>query len=484
MEHVRRVGRIHPLWWTVTLFATIVALMLLCVAIFAGFFHNYIPVTLTSDRAGLVMESGSRVMLRGVEVGRVAGFSGGGRSVRLNLEIYPDQINYIPANVGAQILATTAFGAKYVDLIYPAHPSPKPLSAGAVLHSQNVATEVNTVFDNLVRLLNQIDVRKLSSVLTALADGVRGQGDRMGEAITDANQVLAQINPRMDTVDRDWRSFKGFSDAYSAAAQDILKTLDASSTTGKTITDNAKTLDALLLSTTGFANAGTDLLAPNQANFIEGINSLEPTTNLLLKYSPSFTCLFTGAKWALDHGLYQNFGGNGRGAIQDVAVLLGDDPYRNPDNLPIVAAKGGPGGQPGCGSLPDASKKFPVPYLVTNTGFGTGLDVRPNPGIGFPGWANYFPVTKAIPEPPKIRYEGGPAPGPAPAYPGGAPYGAPLYGPGGVPLWPGVPPAPGPLPGPAPAAPDPASPTGPLPDQAAPAPVPGPVAPPDVLSAP
>lgn len=51
-------------------------------------------------------------------------------------------------------------------------------------------------------------------------------------------------------------------------------------------------------------------------------------------------------------------------------------------------------------------------YLVTDTGFGTGLDVRPNPGIGFPGWANYFPVTRAVPEPPSIRYPGPPAPGP------------------------------------------------------------------------
>jgi len=26
-------------------------------------------------------------------------------------------------------------------------------------------------------------------------------------------------------------------------------------------------------------------------------------------------------------------------------------------------------------------------------GFGTGMDIRPNPGIGFPGYADYLPVT-------------------------------------------------------------------------------------------
>jgi phospholipid/cholesterol/gamma-HCH transport system substrate-binding protein len=98
----------------------------------------------------------------------------------------------------------------------------------------------------------------------------------------------------------------------------------------------------------------------------------------------------------------------------DAAMLAGDDPYRYPDNLPLVNARGGPGGHPSCGSLPDVSKNFPVKYLVTDTGFGTGLDVRPNPGIGFPGFANYFPVTKPEPEPPRIRYPGPPAPGPAP----------------------------------------------------------------------
>ena len=116
--------------------------------------------------------------------------------------------------------------------------------------------------------------------------------------------------------------------------------------------------------------------------------------------------------------------------------MLGDDPYHYPDNLPIVAAKGGPGGKPGCGSLPDVAKNWPVRKLVTNTGLGTGMDIRPNPGIGFPAWANYLPVTRAVPEPPSIRnLFGGPAPGPIP-YPGAPAYGAELYAPDGTPLWP------------------------------------------------
>lgn len=381
------------------------------------------------------MESGAKVKMRGVQVGRVAGVQGGQNPVRLQLELFPDQIGEIPANVVAQIRATTVFGAKYVDLIYPDNPSPQHISAGAVLQSKNVSTEINTVFQSLVDVLHQVDPPKLNAVLTAFADAVRGRGRRIGEATTAADHVLAAVNPRMGAVQQDWRSFKGASDAYSAAAQNILATLDVANVTSTTITAEAANLDNLLLNVIGFSQAGIDLIGHSRGNLVKAINVLRPTTDLLMKYNPEYTCLLMGAKWSLDNGAYDAAGGDGRTIVIDDGLLFGDDPYRYPDNLPIVAAKGGPDGKPGCGSLPDVSKNYPVRQLVTNTGWGTGLDIRPNPGIGFPGWVNYFPVTRGVPGPPKIRYPGGPAPGPIP-YPGAPPYGAPMYAPDGTPLYP------------------------------------------------
>jgi phospholipid/cholesterol/gamma-HCH transport system substrate-binding protein len=443
MEYRKGGHRLHPLWWAAIMIAAVIALVLASSALFAGTFRDFVAVTLTSDRAGLVMEPGAKVKMRGVEVGRVGELRGGQGPVALKLELFPEQVQYIPANVQAQIRATTAFGAKYVDLIYPADPTGH-LQEGAVLQSRNVSTEVNTVFENVVSVLTKIDAQKLNAVLSALADGVRGQGERIGQATTDANQVLLAFNDRSDTIHQDWRSFKGFTNAYGSAAQDILNVVNAASTTSTTVTQNAEALDSILLSAIGATGLGIDLVGSNLDNLNRAINVLEPTTNLLMKYNPTYTCLLVGAKWWLDNGGYQALGGNGRSVILDTALLLGDDPYRYPDNLPIVGAKGGPGGKPGCGSLPDATKNYPVRQLVTNTGWGTGVDIRPNPGIGFPGWANFFPVTRAVPEPPSIRnLFGGPAIGPVP-YPGAPAYGADLYADDGTPLWPGLPPAPPP----------------------------------------
>lgn len=446
--------RLHPAWWTAILIAAITAMLAGTAAAYRDSLKSSVPVTVRSDRSGLGMESNAKVMINGIQVGRVTGVTSGRQPVELKLDIDAAQTKYIPANVGAQIRATTAFGAKYVDLIYPDDPSPHRLTAGAVLTSRNVTTEVNTVFENLVGLLDQIDPAKLNAVLAALSEGFRGQGERIGQAITDANQVLLELNPRSETVRQDWRALKGFSDAYGAAADDIVSVLDAASTAGTTITNHATALDALLLNAIGFARAGTELIAPNQKNLIDAVNILEPTTNLLAKYDPSLTCTLVGAKWWLDNGGYRNIGGNGRTFVVDGAILLGNDKYNYPDNLPIVAAKGGPGGKPSCGSLPDASKKFPVRQLITNTGWGTGMDIRPNPGVAAQTcYANFLPVTRAVPEPPSIRdCLPGPAIGPVTA-PGMPPYGAALYGPGGVPLWPGVPPAGTPPPIPVPATP-------------------------------
>lgn len=410
----RRSGesRISPRWLALALVAVVAASAALCWATFQRAFTPYTSVTLTSDRAGLMMESGGKVKLRGVEVGRVGSVvSTGDQPVRIELQLSPSQLPYIPANVEAQITASTAFGAKFVDLVVPSNPSLSHLTAGAVLHSRNVSTEVNTVFDNLVTLLKQVDPAKLNSILSTFSEGLRDRGPQIASAITDANDVLSKLNSRSDAIDADWQALAGFSKTYSQAARNIIDFLDAASTTSTTVTSHAAELDSLLLNVIGLSNSGTSVLAADKDNLISMIRVLEPTTQLLLKYDPEYTCLLVGTKWYLDHAGYTGAGGNGHSVLVDAALLPGKDPYMYPDNLPIVAAKGGPGGKPGCGSLPDATKNFPVRYDVTNTGWGTGMDVRDNVGLGHPCWANYFPATRAAPEPVSVRCQGPPSPG-------------------------------------------------------------------------
>ena len=81
------------------------------------------------------MENGAKVKLRGVQIGEVRSIGtesgAGGELSKLTLKMDPGPFAYLPSNVEAEIKSSTAFGAKYVDLIVP------PEGAGAS-HSNRV----------------------------------------------------------------------------------------------------------------------------------------------------------------------------------------------------------------------------------------------------------------------------------------------------------------------------------------------------------
>src|ERR1700733_11283289 len=154
-KETRRRRGVDPIWWAPVLVLVVVAVSTLTAMAFEGTLKETVPLTVISDRAGLVMEDDAKVKLRGVQIGEVAKVqsytdSAGTNLSKLKLKIYPNEFRYLPSNIEAEIKSSTAFGAKYVDLIVPAEgPSHRELAKGAVLHSRNVTVEVNTVFENL-----------------------------------------------------------------------------------------------------------------------------------------------------------------------------------------------------------------------------------------------------------------------------------------------------------------------------------------------
>ena len=215
-----------------------------------------------------------------------------------------------------------------------------------MLRSRNVTVEVNTVFENLQSLVRAIDPAKLNAVFTAIAEAVRGKGKRMGQAITAANDVLLAVNPRMPTAQRDWQLFGQTAQAYSAAAQDILSTLAAFTTTSTTITTNASSLDALLLSAVGFSQSGINTIGGNQPALVRAMNILDPRppcSSGTRRPTPACSRAPNGS-WRTAAGTH--WAANGKSVIMDAALLAGDDPYRYPDNLPITNATGGRAASP------------------------------------------------------------------------------------------------------------------------------------------
>ncbi len=117
---------------------------------YSGHFVDKTKLTMLSDRAGLVMDPGSKVTYNGVQIGRVAQIDeiqrDGKPAAKFTLDVYPKYLHLIPANVDAKIVATTVFGEKYVSMTAPKNPLPQRITPKNVIDARSVTTEINTLF--------------------------------------------------------------------------------------------------------------------------------------------------------------------------------------------------------------------------------------------------------------------------------------------------------------------------------------------------
>ena len=257
----------------------IVAIVALAIGLFRGSFTKTVPVTVISDRAGLVMNPDAKVKMRGVEVGRVASIATkpDGQAV-LKLDMNPSQLHLIPANVGVDITSTTVFGAKYVELVPPKDPSPQKLHGGQVIQGQHVTTEINTVFQRLVTVLDKIDPAKLNETLGAVATAFNGRGEKIGRTLADFNAFLAKINPSLPNLAHDIEASVPTFTAYGDAAPDLIATFDNSIRLSNSIVEEQQHLDEFLISSIGLADIGNEVIGGNRQALSDTLRVLVPTT--------------------------------------------------------------------------------------------------------------------------------------------------------------------------------------------------------------
>lgn len=340
---------------TVVVVGLIIAL---AVTLFRGDFTKTEAVTVISDRAGLVMNPDAKVKMRGVQVGTVGSIETlpDGRAA-LHLEMNPEQLRLIPGNVTADIASSTVFGAKFVDLVAPDNPE-GTMRPGQVLQGEHVTVEINTVFQQLTRVLDKIDPAKLNETLGAISAAFGGRGEKMGQTVGDFEALLEKLEPSLPSLNRDLESMAVVSDAYGDAAPDLLKTIENTNRISDSIVDEQHNLDAFLVSSIGLADVGNDVIGGNREALSTTLDLLVPTTDLLNEYAPGLNCALEGMVWVKNQPPQSD-----PGVLVNVAFTLGIERYRYPQNLPKVAAKGGPQ----CMGLPYIGFGQRSKYLVTDT---------------------------------------------------------------------------------------------------------------------
>ena len=336
----------------------------LAIGLFRSSFTKTEPVTVISDRAGLVMNNDAKVKMRGVQVGKVDAIEyRPDGTAALHLAMDPSQLHLIPSNVNVDIASSTVFGAKSVDMVPPDNPSSQALHPGQVIQSQHVMVEINTVFQQLVQVLDKIDPAKLNQTLGAIAKAFNGRGEKFGKTLTDFNAFLAKIEPSLPNLSHDLESAVPTLSAYADAAPDLIRTADSSSTLSNSIVDQQDELDQFLVSSIGLADIGNDVIGGNEPALAEVLRLLVPTTDLLNRYHEALTCSLGGLAVQANS---PPLPGNNSAVVLSAGLTLGTERYRYPNDLPKVAAKG----RPYCKELglPDVPPEFRVPAVVADVG--------------------------------------------------------------------------------------------------------------------
>ncbi|WP_255799514.1 MCE family protein [Mycobacteroides abscessus] len=328
------------------------------IVLFRGDVSTTVPVTVLSPRAGLVMGPDAKVKLHGAQVGKVVSIdalSDGLSAIRLAMD--PSALELIPANTLVDIASTTVFGSKFVELVPPEHPSPESMHPGQILAAKNVTVEINTVFQQLVSVLSQIEPDKLNETLGALAQAVDGRGEKFGQTLSDLDALLARLDPSRPNLSRDIKVAPAVIGAYADAAPDLLAIAANATRISDTVVERRDDLDTLLISVIGLADIGNDVLSTNSAPLTDVLHLLVPTTELTNQYNSAIRCALGGLE-PLATGPPQPL----PGVMLLDSFLLGTERYRYPVNLPKVAAKGGPQ----CMELPSVGFERRPPFVVTD----------------------------------------------------------------------------------------------------------------------
>ena len=72
-----------------------------------------------------------------------------------------------------------------------------------MIQGQHVTVEINTVFQQLVTVLDKIDPAKLNETLGAVATAFNGRGEKIGQTLADFNAFLAKIEPSLPNLSHD-----------------------------------------------------------------------------------------------------------------------------------------------------------------------------------------------------------------------------------------------------------------------------------------
>ena len=205
--------------------AAILAAILLAATVFTylaytAAFTSTDTVTVTSPRAGLVMDSDAKVKYRGIQIGKVE-IRVRGRSGEADARDRQQRDALHPVERGRADRAAQRCSVPSRSSSCRRNSRAGTLRPGANVQAKDVQLEVNTLFQTLTDVLHKIDPVNLNATMTAFGEGLRGNGDDLGATLSGLNNYLQQLNPKLPTLQQDLQKTAVVANIYGDAGPDL-----------------------------------------------------------------------------------------------------------------------------------------------------------------------------------------------------------------------------------------------------------------------
>src|SRR5690625_985305 len=261
--------------------------------VFNKTFRDTVEVSMVAPSSGLQLSEGGDVKMRGVLVGSVDSIdlASDGEGAEINLDLDPDKVDKIPADVAGLVVPKTLFGQKYVDLQVPTGDVTNPISDGDVIKHAKVPAEVETLLNDLYPMLRAVKPADLSKTLNALATALEGRGEEIGENIENLNDYLGKLNSVSPELVDDIVELGEVSDTYADGMPGSGTLLRNAVETGDTIVEKQDQLSKVFQTVGNFSGTAQSFLEYNGAGLTRLNAEARPTMELLSEYAPIAPCV-------------------------------------------------------------------------------------------------------------------------------------------------------------------------------------------------
>lgn len=252
--------------------------------------------------AGPVRES-SAVQYRGVRVGTIGAVEPGAGGSTLTLRMEPEQLDRVPAGVRVRLLPRTLFGDQYLDLAVPrGEPETGRLATGARLPADRTepALRLYQVYTRAHRLVDALQPAQLQVALTALADSLRGRGERLGTMIDEASALAGESRPVLDHLGGDLRAAAALGEDLRAGAPDLVRSLDNAVALSDVVVQRRRNISDLMSGGADLTGRADRLLAENEQRTVQLVRSADPIAEVLAKNPDGLTSTKAGLDAFLD----------------------------------------------------------------------------------------------------------------------------------------------------------------------------------------